>query len=60
MPINIQSLNSNVNVVDGNNMVSEEVMEQIVKQVMLRLEAEQIATEQLQEESDIRDRMTEG
>lgn len=59
MPVNIQNLTSNVNVVDGNNMVSEEVMEQIVKQVMMRLQAEQISTEQLQEESEIRDRMTE-
>jgi hypothetical protein len=58
MPITIGNLTSNVNVVDGNSMLSDAVMEQIVQRVMMRLREERYAEEQSKQEREIRDRAT--
>jgi hypothetical protein len=58
MPVTIGNLTSNVNVVDGNSMLSEPVMEQIIQRVMMRLREERYAEEQSRQEREIRDRAT--
>ena len=59
MPVNIRTLTSNVSVTNSNSPIGEEMLEQIVQQVMIRLKQEQQAEMQLQEDRDIRDRMTD-
>jgi hypothetical protein len=59
MPVTIGNMTSNVNVIDSNNMLSDAVMEQIIRQIMMRLKAEKYAEEQAREEREIHDRMTE-
>lgn len=59
MPVTIGTLTSNVNVVDTGNVLSEEVMEQIVKRVMMRLKEEMYYEGLAKEERKIRDRMSE-
>jgi hypothetical protein len=46
MPVTIGNMTSNVNVVDGNNTLSEAAIEKITQQVMMRLKAEQYDEEQ--------------
>lgn len=59
MPITIGNLTSNVNVTDSNSMLTEETLQQIVNLVMARLREEQYNQEQLNQEWEIRDRMSE-
>ena len=59
MTTTIGTMTSHVNVIDSNNRLSDAVMEQIIRQVMMRLKAEKYAEEQAREEREIRDRMTE-
>ncbi|MFB2881594.1 hypothetical protein [Floridanema aerugineum] len=58
MPITIGNMTSNVNVVDSNNLLSDAVMEQIIRQVMMRLKAEQYAESQRRENREIRNQAT--
>ena len=58
MPVTIGSLTSNVNVMDGNNLLSEEMIEQIVKRVMVKLKEEMRAEESFLLEGEIPDRMS--
>lgn len=58
MAVTIGNLNSRVNVVDSNNMLSEAVMEQIVQQVMMKLRDEMAAAEQAKQEREITNRST--
>ncbi len=60
MPITIGNLTSNVTVADGNSMLNEAMLQQIVNLVMARLREEQYAEEQLNQERQIRDRMSES
>lgn len=58
MPVTIGNLTSNVNVANGNSLLSEAVMEQIIQRVMMRLRQERYAEEQSRQEGEIRDRAT--
>lgn len=58
MPITIATMTSNVNVIDSNNMLSDAVMEEIIRQVMMRLRAERYDEEQTRQEREISDRAT--
>ncbi len=60
MPVTIGNLTSNVNVTDSNSMLTEAMLQQIVNLVMARLREEQYAEEQLNQEREIRDRMSEN
>jgi hypothetical protein len=53
MPITIGNMTSNVNVVDGNNMLSEAAIEKITQQVMMRLKAEQQDEEQRRQDQKL-------
>ena len=59
MPVNIRNLNSNVTVTDSNSPISEEMLNQIVQQAMIRLKQKQEAEKQLEEEQTIYDRMAD-
>lgn len=58
MPVTIGNMTSNVNVVDSNNLLSDAVMEQIIRQVMMRLKAEQYAEEQTRQDREIHNQAT--
>jgi hypothetical protein len=58
MPVTIGNMTSNVNVVDSNNLLSDAVMEQIIRQVMMRLKAEQYAEEQMRQDREIHNQAT--
>ena len=60
MPVTIGTLTSNVNVVDSSGVLTEEMMERIVKMVMMRLKEERHFEEQARQEREIRDRMSES
>lgn len=53
MPVTIGNMTSNVNVVDGNNMLSEAAIEKITQQVMMRLKAEQYDEEQRRQDQKL-------
>lgn len=59
MPITIGTLSSTVNVVDGNSLLTEEVLEQIVAIVMERVRQERFEEERDRPEREIRDRVSE-
>jgi hypothetical protein len=56
MPVTIGNMTSNVNVVDSNGTISDAVMEQIIRQVMVRLKQEKSAEEQNRADRDISNR----
>jgi len=58
MAVTIGNLTSNVNVADGNSLLSEAAMEQIIQRVMMRLREERYAEKQSRQEGEIRDRAT--
>jgi hypothetical protein len=60
MPVTIGNLTSNVNVTNGNSMLSEAMLQQIVNLVMARLREEQYTEDQLHREREIGDRMSEN
>lgn len=59
MPVTIGTLTSNVNVVDASGMLTEEVMEQIVRRAISRLKEEQHSEDQARQEREVRDRMSD-
>ena len=59
MPITIGTLSSTVNAVDGNSLLTEEVLEQIVAIVMERVRQERFEEERDRPEREIRDRVSE-
>jgi hypothetical protein len=60
MPVTIGNLTSNINVIEGNSTLSEAMLQQIVDLVMARLREEQYAEEQMNQEREIRNRMSEN
>lgn len=58
MPVTIGNMTSNVNVVDSNNLLSDAVMEQIIRQIMMRLKQEKYAEAQNREDQEISNRST--
>lgn len=60
MPVTIGTLTSNVNVVDGNNMMNDEMLERIVRLAVARLKAEMRSDEASREEQEVRDRRSES
>lgn len=59
MPVTIGTLTSNVNVVDASGMLTEEVMEQIVRRAISRLKEEQHSEDQARQEREVRDRRSD-
>ncbi|MGH7491699.1 MAG: hypothetical protein ACREOO_04835 [bacterium] len=60
MPMTIGTLTSNVNVVDSSNIMTDEIMEQIVKMVMKRLKEERHFEEQARQEREIYEHRSES
>jgi hypothetical protein len=60
MPITIGNLTSTVNVGGSSSVLTEEMLQQIVTLVMMRLREERYAEEQLRQEREIRDRMSDS
>lgn len=59
MPITIGKLTSNVDLVDSGNVLNDEVMELIVRRVMIKLKEEMYYEGLAKEDRKIRDRMSE-
>jgi hypothetical protein len=59
MPITIGTVSSNVKILDQPGSLDEEMIERLVTLVLARLNREMHAREQLQDESAVRDRMSE-
>jgi hypothetical protein len=55
MPVTIGNMTSNVNVVDSNGTISDAVMEQIIRQVLVRLKQEMYDQEKSRSEQGISD-----
>ncbi len=58
MAVTIGNLNSRVNLVDGNNTLSEPVMEQIVREVVTRVRSQMESEAQARQEREITNRST--
>ncbi|MEB3216065.1 MAG: hypothetical protein VKN72_07420 [Nostocales cyanobacterium 94392] len=58
MAVTISNLNSRVNLVDGNNTLSEPVMEQIVREVVTRVRSQMESEAQARQEREITNRST--
>lgn len=58
MSVTIGNMSSNLNLVDSSTMISEAVMEQIIRQVMLRLRDQQYAEAQRQRDQEIQNQST--
>jgi hypothetical protein len=58
MPVTIGNMNSNINVVDSNTLLSNAVMEQVIRQVMMRLRQEKYTEAQNREDREISNRST--
>ena len=59
MPITIETITSNVKVVDRTAGLDDETLQQIVALVRAQLERDQRAARQAESEGEIRDRMSE-
>jgi hypothetical protein len=53
MPVTIGNMTSNVNVVDGNNMLSEAAIEKIIQMTKIQLKQELQNEKQSQQEQEI-------
>lgn len=60
MPVTIGTVNSTLNVTDGGTGLNAAVLEQIVQQVLARLNEQKTNDAQMQEEQKINDRATKS